>query len=169
MAVARAREKLGSIAVWLLVIAALPFAPLAYVVDRLNTARQRRRLARYCPVASIEPAGSGYRLLLKDGSELRVDPQAVQHATWEDWGDGINGSRIDRGLCLDRNVRIRFDGWSSEYKPLVAALHERGLLAKHPSGGRLHPDDGGDYLFLVAAFCLVIDVIAFGIIRACRS
>src|SRR5438045_3459244 len=100
-------------------VALVPFTPFIYVSVLLSNARERRRMARFREVISIAKveedayrlAGHGYRLQLADGSELYINPDAVKHATWEDWGDGINGSRIVRGMCFDRNVYIRFDGW----------------------------------------------------------
>ncbi len=141
---------------------------VVYAAEEIAAARERRRLARYRPVRSIEPAGEGYRhvgyrLVLADGSELHIDPASARHATWMAWGDGINGSRVDYGLCLDEEIRIRFRGDDRSFDPLLAALKERGLLPKY-ANERPHPNEREGYTFLMAVVGGVIDLFVIALL-----
>jgi hypothetical protein len=161
MARSRTRRTLEAAALWVGVFAILPLAPFAYVAALLGARRQRRRIHKFRVVSKIEREGPHFQLLFADGASLRLDLSRITSATWEDWGDGINGSLIDRGLTLDR-LRVRFDGWSKDFDPLIAALRARGHLSESPKS-HTHPNEPLGYLFFAAAFGALIDALALAI------
>jgi hypothetical protein len=145
----------------------LPFGPALFVLSSLGDRRQRARLRGFRLARSVGRDGGAFTLTLEDGTELRVDPAAVREARMEEWGDGINGSRIDAGLILDQGLRVRFDGWSKDFRPLVQALRDHGSLSK-PAEEHRHPDGNSSYLFVLAVLGAVIDLIALGIWSSTR-
>lgn len=169
----KVRDKLEHVVLCVVLIVALPFAPLMYAWHTIRAARERRDMARYQAVTAIAPdesgyrAGNVYRLTLAGGGELRIDTERVQHATWVSWGDGINGSRSEHGLCLDHEVRIRFTEWVTEYRALIDSLRTRGLLPRYATE-RAHPDDPASYLLMMAMLGGVIDAVVLALLLGSR-
>ncbi len=107
MAAERLRGKFGFIRDVLVLIAMVPFGPLLYAEHRLVVAHQRRRMARYHPVASIERAGRGYRLVLAEAYVL------VQCA-WSE-ADRLRVEVDGRGFVFRVEFRRQVDGGFSPF------------------------------------------------------
>ena len=150
-----------------LLVALSPLTPPIYVWSQISHRRQRRRLETFRPVRSHRRDGAVFTLVLDDGSEVRVDPDAVVSAGLYTWGDGINGSRVECGLDLDGVLRVRFDAWHVPLDPLLEALRARGSLSQ-PRNEHTppHPDEQSGFLAAFAILGAAIDVLVLGVLGA---